>query len=160
MSMFVFIEFETSYRKMGSWINKDINHHHKENNKANQICHAGLFRPLCDSITYNILVNNTYMWKFLCVLIRIGPDTERCTGAGSSKYIFIREQCSISVAQYLCIIPYACLHIHILLHTSNIGWRTNEISLYIKLLLSSYHHNIWNQFFLHLIFYCKLWDNY
>lgn len=42
----------------------------------------------------NILVNNTYMWTLLCVLVWIGPNTERCAGTGSSKYIFIRVQCS------------------------------------------------------------------
>lgn len=65
-------------------------------------------------------------------------------------------------------VPYACLHIHphihILLHASNIGWRTNERSLYIKLLLSSYHHNVWNQFFCIWFFIAnyeiiiKLWE--
>jgi len=35
------------------------------------------------------------MWKFLCVLIRIGPDSERCAGSGSSKYILIRDRIKI-----------------------------------------------------------------
>lgn len=91
------------------------------------------YRPPCDSMIYNILVNNTYMWKFSCVLIRIGPDTQRCAGVGSSKYIFIRDRCS----EILCakkhpsptllhthVYTRTCTHTHTrtLLHSSNI-WR-------------------------------------
>lgn len=37
-------------------------------------------------------------------------------------------------------------HIHILLHASNIGWCTNERSLFIKWLISTYHHKVCNFF--------------
>jgi len=58
------------------------------------------------------------------VLIRIGPDSERCAGSGSSKYILIRDR--IKICGTASILAFFTQNTHTHTHTEKERERERE----------------------------------